>query len=373
MISPFAPAVSTQMFAASYAQADAAFCQLAQRLSTSLISTEHPAFGPNKELLFTRHLWLGSNDAANVLVLMSGTHGVEGLAGSAIQQDLLSQIIKTQWQPAQHTALLIVHLLNPYGCAWLRRCEQNGIDLNRNFVDFNQSLPTNEGYDQLRDVLLFGSEAQRKQAQTDYAKQHGQTALEVAVSGGQYTDPLGPWFGGKAPAFARQYIESLMADYQLSERNLAVIDLHTGLGPFGHGEIICDHATASRGAQVAHQWYGEAVTLPDLGTSFSAPKVGLMDYAWHNIMRGNSCFVTLEFGTGSTERLFRVLLNDHALHANGKVDWQAPATQQVKKAMLEHFYPNDNDWRQAVMLSSRRVMSRALQGLAASVEGSRHV
>src|SRR5690606_18679759 len=104
------------------------------------------------------------------------------------------------------------------------------------------------------------------------------------------------------------------------ERQLAVIDLHTGLGPYGHGEIICDHPAASVGTATAQRWYGEAVTLPELGTSFSAPKLGLMDYGWHAIMGDKSCFVTLEFGTGSTERLFRVLLDDHALHAQGDID-----------------------------------------------------
>lgn len=364
MVSPFVSVPVDAVFADDVLAADAAFCRLAAQLGLPVHGTEIPAQGPNGDALFTRHLWFGNQDASKVLVLISGTHGVEGLAGSAIQQDLLTQVHASGWQPPADTALLLVHLLNPFGCAWARRCDQDGIDLNRNFVDFSQPLPSNPGYLELRAALLSGDEARRQAVQQDYARQHGQTALEIAVSGGQFTDPLGPWFGGTAPAFARRYIEGLMRDYRLAERQLAVIDLHSGLGPYGHGEIICDHPAASVGTATAQRWYGEAVTLPELGTSFSAPKLGLMDYGWHAIMGDKSCFVTLEFGTGSTERLFRVLLDDHALHTHGKIDWQAPATRRVKGAMLAHFYPPHRHWRESVILKARSVITLALQGLA---------
>lgn len=364
MISPFVPIPIDTLFADDYRAADAALCQLAAKLGREPDDTVVPPTGPAGEPLHTRHLWLGNSDASKVLVLISGTHGVEGLAGSAIQQDLLAQMHVSAWQPPVDTAILLVHLLNPFGCAWARRCDQDGIDLNRNFVDFTQPLPANAGYLELRAALLSGNDAIRQTAQADYARQHGQTALEVAVSGGQFSDPAGPWFGGNQPAFARRYIEQLMTQYRLAERQLAVIDLHTGLGPYAHGEIICDHPAASAGTQVARRWYGEAVTLPELGTSFSAPKQGLMDYGWHAIMNDASCFVTLEFGSGCTAQLFRVLLDDHALHAQGRVDWLAPATRRVKDAMLAHFYPLDRHWRESVILKARGVITLALTGLA---------
>lgn len=364
MASPFVPLSTASLFAADWRAADAAFCRLAAALAVPLHSTEIPARGPDGEALFTRHLWVGQADAAKVLVLISGTHGVEGLAGSAIQQDLLAQIHASGWQPEADTALLLIHLLNPFGCAWARRCDQDGIDLNRNFVDFGQPLPANPGYLALRAALLSGDAAKRQAAQQDYARQHGQTALEVAVSGGQYTDPAGPWYGGASPAFARRYIEGLMRDYRLAERRLAVIDLHTGLGPFGHGEIICDHPAGSGSTATAQTWYGDAVTLPELGTSFSAPKLGLMDYGWHAIMNGDSCFVTLEFGTGSTANLFNVLLDDHAFHALPKDKQTLTQARQVRAAMLAHFYPDNVHWRRRIMAQARETLTQALEGLS---------
>lgn len=372
MLSPFASLPLSSLFARDYAAADAAFCRLVAALDDTPTDTLLPIAGPQGEALHTRHFWWGHPDARRVLVLISGTHGVEGLAGSAIQQDFLTQALATHWQPPAETAVLLIHLLNPWGCAWARRCEQQGIDLNRNFVDFSQPLPTNPGYHQLRDALRATHHAERDAAMRAFATAHGQTALEVAVSGGQYEDPDGPWYGGTQPALARQYLTQLMAEHALAERQLAVIDLHTGLGPFGHGEIICDHPADSGSTATARAWYGDAVTLPALGTSFSAPKLGLMDYAWHAIMGDDSCFVTLEFGTGSLAQLFHVLLDDHAFHALSAEAQTPEQARRLRHAMLAHFYPDNPHWQARILAVARSTITQALEGLALSSHHGQH-
>lgn len=320
--------------------------------------------GPEGEVLESHSLWLGPDDASRVLVLMSGTHGVEGLAGSAVQQDLLQQIRDGARTLPPDCACLLVHLLNPWGTAWLRRCDQQGIDLNRNFVDFAHPLPQNPGYDALRDGLLGASRATRQQQLHAFEQQHGRTALEIAISGGQYTDPAGPFYGGQTPAAANHLINALIDTHRLASRRLAVIDLHTGLGPYGYGEVICDHAPDSPGTRTAQRWYGDAVTLPAAGTSSSVPKAGLLDYAWHAIMDRDSCFVTLEFGSFATDTLFEVILADHRLHQQGMPDWHAATTREVKQAMRHHFCPDAQQWRELVLFRARQVITLALTGLA---------
>ncbi len=318
--------------------------------------------GPQGQPLFTDCAWIGSDGASRVLVLISGTHGVEGYAGSAIQSDFLQLLARQTWQLPDDTAVLLVHALNPWGMAWLRRCDQQGIDLNRNFIDFAQPLPDNPGYRQLRDDLM-AEPAVRAPALQRYRQQHGQTALELAVSGGQYEDPTGPFYGGTSAAVANQLIHSLINQYTLGEKRLAVVDLHTGLGPYGYGEIICDHAPHSDGAVTAHNWYGDSVTLPLAGTSSSVPKHGLLDYAWHRIMNADSCFVTLEFGSYSVDALFNSILADHRLHAQGHVSWQDPDCISIKQHLLQHFCPDDDQWRELVLLRARQVIRLALEGL----------
>src|SRR5690606_41795533 len=81
---------------------------------------------------------------SKVLVLITGTHGVEGHAGSAVQTDLWGLIEQRKVTLPEDIAILMVHPLNPFGYAWGRRCDEQGIDLNRNFIDFTQPLPHSE-------------------------------------------------------------------------------------------------------------------------------------------------------------------------------------------------------------------------------------
>ncbi|WAR43217.1 DUF2817 domain-containing protein [Methylomonas rapida] len=357
---PFAE-IDTQIFPASYQSARR---QWLEQQTDLPYPCQHLRFacagkGPAGEDLITDVLWLGEQQAENVVVLIAGTHGVEGLTGSAIQTDLLQLLARGQPTFPQRTALLLIHALTPWGFAWLRRCDADGVDLNRNAVDFSAPLPENLGYAALREALFAGDAETRQRLFDQFSAQHGRVALEIAISGGQYHDPAGPFFGGQAPAHGRRVCETLIEQYALSQRRLAVVDLHTGLGPYGYGEIICDHAPDSAGADVARQWYGDAVTLPLSGTSSSVPKTGLLDYLWHAAMDEHSCYVTLEFGTYSTDALFEVLLRDHQLWAQAE---NADERLAHSLKMRHHFCPNDTAWQEMVLVRARQVIAQAIRG-----------
>ena len=74
--------------------------------------------------------WLGLDNPSRVVIHSSGIHGVEGFAGSAVQLALLD----SELQIPPDAALILVHCLNPYGMAWLRRTNERNVDLNRNFI-----------------------------------------------------------------------------------------------------------------------------------------------------------------------------------------------------------------------------------------------
>jgi hypothetical protein len=313
------------------------------------------------EELVTDTVWIGQEDALSVLVLIGGTHGIEGFAGSAVQIDHLALIAEGLVTIPANTAILMIHALTPWGYAWQRRCDADGVDLNRNNIDFSQLLPKNNNYDLIKDTLYLADAASRTIVLAEFEKQHGRVALEKAVSAGQYSDPFGPFYGGKAPAFGRLVCEDLISKYALQHRDLAVIDLHTGLGPYGYGEIICDHNADSPGTRAAQRWYGNSVALPVLGTSCSVLKTGLLDYAWHAIMNERSCYITLEFGTFGTDQLFEVLLRDHQLWAQANNE---QARLEHSRIMLDHFCPDDRSWREMVLFRARQVMAQALYGVS---------
>lgn len=355
------------VFAGSYAAARELCDEAARAAGAELRAYAHPLSGPGGEALATDTAWLGPRDAPRVLVLQSAMHGVEGFCGSGAQTDFLRHAPSL---PAG-TAVLVIHAINPHGFAWLRRVTEDGVDLNRNFVDFSAPLPDNPGYDELHDAIVPEDlKPSTVKACNDrlaaYEKQHGRTAFEQALSAGQYRYRHGLFYGGSAPSWSRLTTEAIIADYRLVQRErVAVIDFHTGLGPFGYGEPICDHAPGSSGAGLARHWYGETLTEPALGTSVSVAKFGLSDYGWQALIGQPLVFVALEFGTYDFSSMIRVLRADHRLHAADSIDWHADDTQMVKAAMRRHFYPGTPDWQQMVLFRSRQVIAQALRGMAA--------
>ena len=55
---------------------------------------------------------------------------------------------------AADTALVLVHANNPHGFAHQRRVNEDNIDLNRNFIDFDAEIPDSPGYAELHPALV---------------------------------------------------------------------------------------------------------------------------------------------------------------------------------------------------------------------------
>lgn len=361
---PEAP-IDSSLFAADYAAARQKFIAAAEAAGATLRTYNHPLTGPDGGGLASDTARLGADDAETVLVLISATHGVEGFHGSAAQCDALHNFTLPDG-----VALLCVHALNPHGFAWLRRVTETGVDLNRNFIDFSQPLPQNHGYDELACAIVPAALDADSLAAADmrlkaYADYYGQIAFEAALSGGQFTHADGLFYGGAKPTWSRLVTESVVSDFKLASRKrVAVIDLHTGLGPFGYGEPICDHPPGTPGLERARKWYGQSVTEPAIGTSSSVAKAGLSDFGWQKMLGDRMVFIALEFGTYPFDNMIRALRGDHWLHRQGLFDWHAPQTQAIKAAMRRHFYPATLDWQQMVLFRTRQCIAQALSGLA---------
>ncbi len=312
--------------------------------------------------LYTDAVLLGQPQAKQTLVLISGTHGVEGYVGSAIQRFLLQYLQADAAAFASGWNILLLHALNPWGMQHARRCDQDGIDLNRNFIDFS-ALPTiDDDYIDVLNAFLMNDVEARRQQLTGLNQQWGQKRFDRLLSGGQYEYDWAPFYGGRAPAFAQGVLDEIIETWQLAEKRLVVIDLHSGLGPWGHGELISDHPLSSRANEEAQRLFGRAVAVTDAGESCSVSKAGLMDYRWHPLMQQQGCFLTLEFGTLGTQNLFDVLINDHRLHHQaGAADLDV---LQQRHAMLDHFSPDDHLWQQSVLFRGWQVVSRVLDSQA---------
>jgi hypothetical protein len=106
-------------FAANYQSARRRFLSASEHAGAELEQFLNPVRGPHGEFLYTDVALVGNPQSKRFLVLISGTHGVEGFAGSALQVGLLEEGIQNRLPP--ETAVLMIHAINPYGMAYLRR------------------------------------------------------------------------------------------------------------------------------------------------------------------------------------------------------------------------------------------------------------
>ncbi len=117
-------------FSPDYFAARSRFRDVARRAGASLDALRLEAHGPLQEELTIDIASLGERGAQRILLHTSGLHGVEAFAGSAVQ---LATLANPPALPAG-CGLVLVHAVNPYGMAWLRRANENNVDLNRNFL-----------------------------------------------------------------------------------------------------------------------------------------------------------------------------------------------------------------------------------------------
>ena len=143
--------VESAVFADSYRQAREHFLRAARRAGAKHQAYHHPTErGPAGEPLFLDVSVLGPGNAARVFVVGSGTHGIEGYSGSAVQCAWL----RGRPRLPRGTAVVFFHALNPWGFAHKTRVTEENVDLNRNFIDFSGPAPANPGYDELHPQLV---------------------------------------------------------------------------------------------------------------------------------------------------------------------------------------------------------------------------
>jgi len=358
-------------FAEDYGDARHRFLSVCLKYGAPVRSYVNSRRGPKGEELAVDTAWFGAPDARSVMALTSATHGVEGFCGSGCQLDWL-----LRGEPARlpdSVAVLVVHALNPYGFAWLRRVTEENVDLNRNGVDFGAPLPDNSGYAELRDAFsppaLSGrvfDEAMKKLA--DYRERYGDRALRQARTIGQYIDPRGIHYGGGGPTWSRRSLESIIADYWLLGRaQVAVVDYHTGLGPYGYGEPICGSRPGEPGQARARAWYGSSLTEPMLGTSTSEVIPGLTQYIWlRELGPERITFIALEYGTFPRGEVEDATIAENWLYAYGKPDWDDESARKIRRALRRAYYPDALDWKEMVVSRSRQIIRQTLDGLTSS-------
>ncbi len=368
-------------FSADYQTARAAFLKAARDRHLDVTSHPHPLTGPDGGDLATDiiHINASPGDTSfdtsfNVtgrLILSSGTHGIEGYAGSAIQTAMIRKGVFDHL-PA-HVSVTLIHAINPYGFAHDRRVNEDNVDLNRNFVDHdNGALPANDGYREINHAL----NPQSRDATTATAGQdairafvaaNGFEAFQAAVSQGQYEFPKGIFYGGDGPSWSNKMIRSTLQQLAKGLRHCVILDVHTGLGDHGVGELIMEDPSDSDIFKTASGIWAQGVTSTrpqdDSAKSTSAALSGTIDMAfWQELAPAQTISTALEFGTVDARAVSTALRDDNWLYA-----WGDPTTdeaQPIKQAIRDAFYPQDEKWKRDVLRQGELTAREAVNWLA---------
>ena len=200
-------------FTETYQEARTLFREQARAAGAEVFSL--PSVGDENEDLVTDVAVLRGSSKKYVLHL-SGVHGVEGFAGSAIQSAALHLLKHHPHGNEDSTfapTIIFIHAVNPYGFAHSRRVNENNVDLNRNFLTDEEFTavksrhPNYAGYVDVDDAGLINPTSQISPyllindvyngLKTLYAVyHHGLLKLKRALVSGNYHKNTGLGFGG---------------------------------------------------------------------------------------------------------------------------------------------------------------------------------
>jgi len=156
---------------------------------------------------------------------------------------------------------------------------------------------------------------------------------------------------------------------------VAYIDLHTGLGDRGRGEPIFRGGRDRSALDRARDWYGDALTQSEDGTSSSTPIGGNTASALADELPGDTelTAITLEFGTEPGIAVLTALRADNWLYHRGHP--RSPEAEQVRRLMSAAFHVDDPAWERAVLAEARRYIAAACEGLGRenSATGGRRI
>jgi hypothetical protein len=349
-------------FAGDYERARRTFITLGCAAGAHIESYQCPAVGPHGEALSMDIAYIGELEAECVLVITSGIHGVEGHAGSAVQSDLLSTAAARP-----QAGILLVHAVNPFGMAWGCVETQEGIDLNRNFLDFNRPLPSNPFYDEIDAFMCcparFGPEREAADALREmYLKEHSIERYYAALANGQYHRAGRFSFGGQSPVWSHRVLRVALRKYAGKAKRIALVDVHSGFGNRGEGMVLCP-SQAPAAAERARSWWGQLTLEPSDALPYS-PHGCLTFSIFAMFPEAEVTSIALEFGTEPPERVIEAMRNGFWL-MNFATQEQRQREGYDSRAELEVcFAPRDTAWREQVIARGRQIIRVALTQLS---------
>lgn len=353
--------VKNDYFPSDYFESRERFLALARARGARLESCPIPARGPAGEALSIDFAWLGAPQPTRLLLLLCGTHGVEGFAGAGLLAQWLAGDDSARL-PAD-CACLLVHAVNPYGFAHMRRANEHNVDLNRNALAHFPG-PPNPAYRELDPWLNPPSPPGTLDPFLARGAwliaTRGWSVVKQAIVGGQYEFPRGLFYGGARREPSTEALSALLHQPRLDGvRRLVAIDIHTGLGRSGTYKLLVGLEPQAPRFRALARHFGAAAIESNVPAGTSAYQVhgGLREHIEHRFAHAEAYAAVLEIGTIALPRMLARLR-----HENRAYHYSAPGSRarlRARAALQAAFCPRSPAWRRRVLAAGATVLRQA--------------
>ena len=361
-------AIHSTFFSSSYVEAREKFCTAAQMASFQLETHAITPLGPQGEQLTIDVAIGGASQPKSAVILSSGLHGVEGFCGSAIQLAVLTKLLQNLRLP-QDVGLILVHSLNPYGFAWRRRCNEDNIDLNRNFLlpdeTYQGSAPAYRDLDCFLNPTLPPTRFEPFLLKAfALVLRHGMRTIKNALPVGQYDFPRGLFFGGHGPSQTQTILASNMPHWIGKTARIIHLDFHTGLGQWSTYKLLVDATTdAKQHGWLQHIFGADAVEiLGNQGIAYQC-RGDLGPWCLRMFPCQQYTFAAVEFGTYSMLSVLKALRAENQAYW-----WDRPGSSTyywAKNQLEEVFNPANMNWQDNIISQGIGLVQKILNDLSA--------
>ncbi len=348
-------------FSVDYYRARARFRQAAQNLGWQLES--HPVYQDLTQELTIDVACSPSTLNQPTIIVSSGLHGAEGFFGSAAQLAVMANPLSSavRW--------VFVHALNPYGFAHVRRCNEDNIDLNRNFLLPGESYSGSPPEYSNIDAWLNPAHPRSNfdpfwWRAIGSALRRGVKPLQQTISEGQYEFPQGLMFGGKAPSRTLLILQENLLRWVGDATQIMHLDLHTGLGKSATYQLLMDTVISAPLLQKLQHYFGSKSIVSDQKNKAYTPRGSICKWCQNLLSTRSYTYFCAEFGTYPSWKVLSGLRQE-----NQAYHWPHPNAFDVNPASKQYFQelfcPQSTSWREQVIQSSQRIVEQASQAISA--------
>ena len=351
--------------------------ELVSELRGKGVAVEHNEYAVNEaDGLYIDNIYLPAvGEKKNLIVLTTGVHGIEGYIGSVMLDVFFAEVYPTL--DTEDTGVLVVANVNPYGMKYMRRYNENNVDLNRNFIEdweafdynCNKEYPKVEGFLQPEGAIgnAFWHEAGFYASLAKEAIVNGADTISDALLTGQYQYPEGVYYGGSGDEKSTAYLKGIFGDCLDGEyENIVHVDIHSGYGP-RYNMVIFNSVQDKTTEAEAKAMFGYDYIIATDSEEFYETFGDTTDYFYRLAKSKNSdkelystCF---EFGTVGDDFMSSILSLKYTVDENRQHHYPTKnkiAEEVVSRNYMELFYPTETEWREKTVADFKSAIEGVL-------------